>query len=101
MGLLEKALSYKNRLGSRGKKTIMGRITGPAETGSSGPDSRDGSGAKQAPESDILYLQREDLTAVEDDVPEEAGRAEPDQEADAEGGEARHDTDRQAGRKSE
>ena len=100
MGLLEKALSYKNRLGSRGKKTIMDRITGPAETGSSGPDSRDGSGAKQAPESDILYLQREDLTAVEDDVPEEAGRAEPDQEADAEDGESRHDTDRQAGRKS-
>ncbi|MBN2158720.1 MAG: diguanylate cyclase [Spirochaetes bacterium] len=66
MGLLEKALHYKNRINSRGKKTIMDRIKGPADTGVP----RAGAGVPSggaAGDDDILYLEPGDLVAVDDD----------------------------------
>lgn len=73
MGLLEKALNFKKEIGGNGKKTIMDRITGPAETGFPG-EKRSGTDAG-ADDADILYLGHEDLVSVDDGAAGEAGTA--------------------------
>ncbi|HPV42555.1 MAG TPA: diguanylate cyclase [Spirochaetota bacterium] len=74
MGLLEKALNFKKEISSNGKKTIMDRITGPAETGLPGekiPDPADG-----LEDAEILYLDRDDLMSVDEDAAGEGAAAE-------------------------
>ena len=41
MGLMEKALHYKNKINDIGRKSIMDRIPGPAETGAPDDDTRE------------------------------------------------------------
>jgi GGDEF domain-containing protein len=68
MGLLEKALTYKNKINSNGRKTIMDRIAGPAEAGFENvPDQVSDTGLNRDVPSyeDILYLKKEDLQEVE------------------------------------
>ncbi|MBP7735290.1 MAG: diguanylate cyclase [Spirochaetes bacterium] len=73
MGLLEKALQYKNKIGGDGKKSIMDRIAGPADTGL--PDeSRPEAANATDTEPDIVYLDREDLVMV-DNADGEGGAA--------------------------
>ena len=70
MGLLEKALTYKNKINSNGKKTIMDRIAGPADAGFENvPDQVSDTGQNRdvPSDEDILYLKKEDLQEVEDD----------------------------------
>ncbi len=66
MGLLEKALHYKSKIGSNGKKTIMDRIAGPAETGLPEENLQEAA-AERIDDADILYLGKEDLVMVDDD----------------------------------
>jgi GGDEF domain-containing protein/GAF domain-containing protein len=63
---MEKALHYKRKISFGGKKTIMDRIAGPAETGQpvSETSKRDRSVPSRSDE--ILYLSRGDLVAVDD-----------------------------------
>ncbi len=78
MGLLEKALNFKKEIGSNGKKTIMDRIKGPAETGL--PEEKNRGTEAGQNDAEILYLDQEDLVSVdnEDVVSEsEAGADSP------------------------
>ena len=53
MGLLEKALHYKNDMAGRGQKTIMDRITGPAQTGAPYQEGMVGNSDPILPDDDI------------------------------------------------
>lgn len=66
MGLMEKALQYKNKISGSGKKTIMDRIAGPAD---GTPQELDGDAplAQAASDQDIIYLKRDDLVMVDDE----------------------------------
>ncbi|HPG51222.1 MAG: diguanylate cyclase [Spirochaetes bacterium] len=77
MGLLEKALHYKNDMAGRGQKTIMDRITGPAQTGAPYQEGMVGNSDPILPDDDILYLGSEDLVSVEDEAHEGAEPATP------------------------
>ncbi|MCU0847211.1 MAG: diguanylate cyclase [Spirochaetes bacterium] len=66
MGLLEKALSYKNRMNNEGKTSIMDRIKGPAET-SFADDEFQSNGDEPGMENGIVYLKKTDLVEVETD----------------------------------
>lgn len=66
MGLMEKALHYKNKINDIGRKSIMDRIPGPAETGAPDDDTRADSGNGRSPDTEILYLKEADLVAVDD-----------------------------------
>jgi GGDEF domain-containing protein len=71
MGLLEKALAYKNKINRNGQKTIMDRIAGPADLASdeSADNASDpGLNPDFSGDKDILYLNKEDLVEVEDGV---------------------------------
>ena len=65
MGLLEKALHYKSGMAGKGQKTIMDRITGPAQTGAPNPEGAGETTDAVRPDDDILYLGTDDLVAVE------------------------------------
>ncbi len=88
MGLLEKALEYKSRINSRGEKTVMDSIQGPADTAfpkeESSPnvvfemDSNTGGGGNAADgrdqiEWDLVTLEREDLDELSDEKIAELG----------------------------
>lgn len=88
MGLLEKALNFKKEISGNGKKTIMDRITGPAETGL--PGEKPAASAAGREEADILYLGREDLVSVDDETAGKDAASEP-QTAAGSGGGARSD----------
>ncbi len=79
MGLLEKALRYKSRINSGGKRTIMDRIAGPAETGAPVPGRGMTGEGDDDPGVEILRLEPKDLVAVDDEGqpldPEDAGDA--------------------------
>ncbi|MBN2080037.1 MAG: diguanylate cyclase [Spirochaetes bacterium] len=81
MGLLEKALRYKSRMNSGGKRTIMDRIAGPADTGAPLPVGEAPGVAEADSGIDVLYLKPEDLVAVDDEgrplVHEEPGTGPP------------------------
>lgn len=64
MGLLEKALHFKKEIGSNGKKTIMDRITGPAETGL--PVEKQPEAEAGPYDADMIYLEREDLVSLDE-----------------------------------
>jgi GGDEF domain-containing protein len=72
MGLMEKALHYKSKINFGGKKTIMDRITGPAETGKPVPEIIKRDRSDPLRDDDILYLSHGDLVAVDDEGREEA-----------------------------
>jgi GGDEF domain-containing protein len=72
MGLMEKALHYKSKINIGGKKTIMDRITGPAETGQPEPERKGPARSNPSQNGDILYLSQGDLVAVVEDGREEA-----------------------------
>ena len=68
MGLLEKALQYKNRVNSDGKKSIMDRISGPADSDVIDDDRGEKDRAVENPAAsgeDILYLGDDDLVEVD------------------------------------
>jgi GGDEF domain-containing protein len=65
MGLMEKALNYKRRINGDGKKSIMDRITGPAETGTPGKGRQDAPAEHAASDAEIIYLDETDLVAVD------------------------------------
>jgi GGDEF domain-containing protein len=70
MGLLEKAFAYKRKINSNGKKSIMDRITGPAETESAdGSPHFSGPGSDTGPSEDdeMVRLRKEDLLEVDED----------------------------------
>ncbi len=71
MGLLEKALQYKNRIGGDGKKSIMDRIAGPADTGLPVENRPEGDPPADS-DPEIVYLGKEDLVMV-NDAGDEAG----------------------------
>lgn len=72
MGLMEKALHYKHRINDNGKKSIMDRIPGPAETGMPETDVHDISATGLSAEADTLYLDESDLTPVDDPLMDDA-----------------------------
>lgn len=79
MGLLEKALQYKHRINNDGKKTIMDRISGPADShviddGQGGKTQLKDTGAVS--EEEILYLGTDDLLEVDADGNPVPGAAE-------------------------
>ncbi len=59
MGLLEKAMDYKNKLNGKGRTTIMDSIQGPAEPKPGGQVHE-----SHAAEEDVLYLEGNDLVEV-------------------------------------
>ncbi len=79
MGLLEKALHFKKEISSNGKKTIMDRITGPAETGIPADKLPEPAGGRD--DAEILYLGQDDLVSVDDETAGEGTAAEPQPEA--------------------
>lgn len=87
MGLLEKAMQYKNKIGGDGKKSIMDRIAGPADTGLPEEKSIEAPSAADG-DTEIMYLDKEDLVMVNDT----GGEGDADGEAEPEAGNARIDT---------
>lgn len=77
MGLLEKALHYKSGMAGRGQKTIMDRITGPAQTGAPDPEGAGEIIDPVPPDDEIIYLGSGDLVAVEDGAYESPDSAKP------------------------
>jgi GAF domain-containing protein/GGDEF domain-containing protein len=78
MGLLEKALQFKNELNSRGRETLIDKIIGPAQTdmmqdreasaAMDGPGSIAGGGHDgREPEDEIIFLSETELDAIEKD----------------------------------
>ena len=78
MGLLEKALQFKNELNNRGKETLIDKIIGPAETGMlkdpageikenriDGKTSPDRGDTRNADGEPIVYLDDEELKEVD------------------------------------
>lgn len=74
MGLMEKALNYKHRINDIGKKSIMDRIAGPADTAMPLRGLDDNGVSANPADADILYLHESDLVAV-DDAAEDASLA--------------------------
>ncbi len=75
MGLLEKALAYKNKINRDGQKSIMDRISGAADRGSeepAGPDTDLNLNFEGAENDDVLFLRKEDLTEIKSNGTSEA-----------------------------
>ncbi len=75
MGLMEKALNYKHRINDIGKKSIMDRIAGPADTAMPLRELDDNGVSANPADADILYLHESDLVAVDDAAAEDASLA--------------------------